>query len=143
MEKTLVRFIGSAVMVCGTWLGLPSSAHAQAVTLFIYADTVPGAAHQTVGPQVIHVVNQGSAEATGVAVTFTPPKGAKVDSACQVDHLPGGIRSYTCLVGALGPGQKADVTFSISMTKSNTADIGVDATCDQGTSGALLSITIF
>src|SRR5438034_560396 len=96
MEKTLVRFFGSAAMVCGTWLGLPSSAHAQSVSLFIYADTVPGAVRQTVGPQVIHVVNQGSAEATNVSVTFTPPKGAKVDSTCQVDHSPGGIRSYTC-----------------------------------------------
>jgi hypothetical protein len=143
MQKTLVRFFGGAVMVCGAWLGLPASAHAQSPSLDIYADTVPGPVRQAVGPQVIHVRNTG-APANGVSVTFTPPKGAKVDTTCQEDHLPGGLRSYTCVVGALGTGQTADVTFSISMTKSGTANVGVDVTYDQGGSaGALVSITIF
>jgi len=143
MQKTLVRFFGGAVMVCGTWLGLPSSAHAQSPSLDIYADTVPGPARQAVGPQVIHVHNSG-APANGVSVTFTPPKGAKVDTTCQEDHLPGGLRSYTCVVGALGTGQTADITFAISMTKGGTANVGVDVTYDQGGSaGALVSITIF
>ena len=144
MKKTLVRFIGGAVMVCGALLGSSTNVHAQPASLFIYADTVSGPARQMVGPQVIHVINQGGADATGVVVTIMPPKGAKVDTAgCQEDHLPGGFRSYTCLVGALPAGQKVDITFSISMNKSGTADIGVDAACDQGDYGALLSITIF
>jgi hypothetical protein len=89
-------------------------------------------------------VRNTGAPANGVSVTFTPPKGAKVDTTCQEDHLPGGLRSYTCVVGALGTGQTADVTFSISMTKSGTANVGVDVTYDQGGSaGALVSITIF
>ena len=143
MKKTLVRFLGGAVMVCGTLLGLSTSAHAQSVSFVISANTVSGPARQTVGPQVIQVTNDGNAEATGVTVTFTLPKGAKAETACQEDHLPGGVRSYTCLVGTLTPGQTADVTFSISTTKSGTADVGVDVTCDQFVSaGALLSITI-
>jgi hypothetical protein len=143
MEKTLVRFFGGAAMVCGAWLGLPTIAHGQSPSLNIYADTVPGPARRAVGPQVIHVHNNG-APATGVSVTFTPPKNAKVDTTCQEDHLPGGYRSYTCLVGSLGSGETADVTFSISMIKSGVADVGVDVTYDQGGSaGALISITIF
>jgi len=143
MKKTLVRFFGGAAINCGTLLGLPNSAHAQSVNFVISANTVSGPARESVGPQVIRVTNDGSAEATGVTVTFTLPKGAKADAACQEDHLSGGVRSYTCLVGTLTTGQTAEVTFSLSMTKSGTADVGVDVTCDQFVSaGALLSITI-
>jgi len=142
MQKSLGQCFGGAVIVCGTLLALASSAHAQSVSLFIYADTVPVQARQMSAPQLIHIVNQGAAEATGLSVTFRAPKGAKVDTTCQEDHLPGGVRSYTCLVGSLGAGQNTDVTFSISMNKSGTADIRVDATCDQESSGALLSIPI-
>ena len=141
MEKTLVRFLGGAAMVCGALVGLPASAHAQSVSFDIVGTTSSGPARQMVGPQVIKVTNSGQEEATGVTVTFSPPKGAKVDSACQVDHLPGGYRSYTCSVGSLTPGQSIEITFSISMTASG--DVGVEVTCDQPVSaGALLSITI-
>jgi hypothetical protein len=139
MKKTLVRFFGGAVMVCGAFLGSPSSAHAQSVQIAIDATTRDGPAREAL-PQVIHVTNQGTAEATGVTVTFTPPKGAKVDTACQFDRLHG-VGSYTCLVGTLPAGQTADVTFLVSMHKSG--DVGVEVTCDQGTFVALLSITIF
>ena len=142
MQKTLVRFFGGAVMVWGALLGLPTGAHAQSPSFDIWAETTPGSVRQIVGPQIIHVHNNGGA-ATGVSVTFTPPKGAKVDTTCQEDHLPGGVRSYTCLIGAVGPGQSTEVTFSISMTKSGTANVSVDVTCDQGgDAGALVSITI-
>ncbi len=132
------------MVVCGALLGLSTDAHAQAVSLVITADTVPGSARQMVGPQVVHVVNRGQSEATGVTVTLTPPKGAKLDApGCQENHLPGGIRSYACLVGTITSGQEIDITFSISTNKSGTADVGVDAACDQGSFGALLSIAIF
>jgi hypothetical protein len=139
MKKTLVRFLGGVGMVGGAWLG-SGSACAQSIN--ITASTIPGPTRQTL-PQVIHVRNQG-ADATGVTVTFTPDKGAKVDSTCQVDHLPGGIRSYTCLIGTLLAGDTIDIPFSISMTKSGNVDISVEATCDQAlTFGALLSVMIF
>ena len=142
MQKTLVRFFGGTVMVWGALVGLPTSAHAQSPSFDIWAETTPGSVRQAVGPQVIHVHNSG-VPATGVSVTFTPPKGAKVDTTCQEDHLPGGIRSYTCLLGSLGTGQTEEITFSISVTKSGTANVGVDVTSDQGgSSGALVSITI-
>ena len=139
MEKALVRFFGGAVMVCGSLLGLSTSAHAQSVQIAIDSTTLAGPAHQDLS-QVIHVTNIGGAEATGVTVTFTAPKGAKVDTACQFDRFHG-LRSYTCSLGTLTAGQTADVTFSISMAKSG--DVGVAVTCDQpGTFLALLSITI-
>lgn len=142
MAKILVRFFGGAVMVCGTLLGLSTSAQAQSVGFVIGATVVNGPARQSL-PQVIHVTNVGGAEATNVTVTFTPPKGARVDTTCQVDHLPGGFRSYTCSVGSLIPGQTADVSFSISMLKSGDFNFGVDVNCDQPVSaGALFSITI-
>jgi hypothetical protein len=139
MKKTLVRFFGGAVMVCGAVLGLPASAHAQSVQIAIDNTTQGGPPRQSL-PQVIHVTNQGTAEATGVTVTFTAPKGAKVDTACQLDRVRG-VRSYSCFVGTLPGGQTVDVTFLISMNKSD--DIGVEVTCDQGTFVGLLSITIF
>ena len=142
MTKILAHCFGVAAIICTSLLGLTGSAHAQSVNFVIYVDTVSGPARQMVGPQVIHVRNDGS-EATGVTVTFAAPKGAKVDTTCQEDHLPGGVRSYTCALGTLVSGQIADIAFSISMNKSGTAEVGVEATCDQGnTSGALLSITI-
>jgi hypothetical protein len=139
MNKTLVRFFGGAVMVCGAALGLPGSAQAQSVQIAIDNTTQGGPPRQSL-PQVIHVTNQGTSEATGVTVTFTAPKGAKVDSACQLDRFHG-VRSYSCFVGTLPGGQTADVTFLISMNKSD--DVGVEVTCDQGTFVGSLSITIF
>ena len=139
MKKTLVRFFGGAVMVWGAMLGLPTSAHAQSVQIAIDGTTHGGQPRQSL-PQVIHVTNQGTAEATGVTVTFTAPKGAKVDSACQLDRFHG-VRSYSCFVGTLAGGQTVDVSFVISMNKSD--DVGVEVTCDQGTFVGSLSITIF
>jgi Domain of unknown function DUF11 len=136
MKKTLVRFFGGAVMVCGTLLGLPTSAHAQ---ISIDANMQSGAARQSL-LQVIHVTNGGSAEATGVTVTFTAPKGTKVDSTCPSDRFHG-VLSYTCFVGTIPGGQTADVTFSISMNKSG--DVDVEVTCDLGTFVDSLQITIF
>ena len=138
MEKTLVRFFGGAVMVCATLVGLSTSAHAQWID--ITTETQPGLTHQPLA-QVIRVTNGGGgAAATAVTVTFWPPKGAKVDSACQLDRFHG-VRSYSCYVGTLPGGQTADVTFSISMNKSE--DVGVEVTSDQGTFVGSLSITIF
>ena len=132
MTKTLVRFFGSTVMLWGVaLLGIPASVHAQgSMTFILSADTNSGSTRDAL-PQVVHITNTG-AEATGVTATFTPPKGARVDGACQVDHLPGGLRTYTCSVGTLATGQTADVSFSISMTKSGDASFSVEVTCDQG-----------
>lgn len=136
MKKTLVRFFGGAVLVCGALVVLQSSANAQ---ISIDATIQDGPARQSL-LEVIHVTNGGTAEATGVTVTFTAPKGAKVDSVCQPDRFHG-VRSYTCLVGTIAGGQSADVTFSISMSKSG--DVDVEVTSDQGTFVDTLSITIF
>ena len=144
MRKALGRFFAGAVMVWGIWLlGLPASARAQgAVTLYTSADTGSGVTRQSL-PQVIHVFNFGTAEATGVTVTFSPPKGVTVDSTCQVDHLPGGLRSYTCLVGTIAAGGSVDVSISVSMNKPGDASFTADATCDQGSSFSVpLPITI-
>ena len=141
MKKTLVRFFGGAVMVWATLLGLSTSAHAQWID--ITTDTQDGPTHQPLA-QVIHVTNgAGGAAATAVTLTFWPPKGAKVDSACQVDHYPGGLRSYTCLVGTLASGQTADVPFSISMTKSGDVNVVVQVSSDLDFASALFSIHIF
>jgi|GEM_PF-3537374 len=133
MKKTLVRFFGTSIILWALCMfGLPAQAHAQGAVAFqLSADTGNGPVRQTL-PQVIHVMNYGSAEATNVTLTFTPPKGAKVDSACQIDHLPGGLRSYTCSVGAIGGGQTVDVPFSLSMTKPAQVEIAVDVTCNEG-----------
>jgi hypothetical protein len=139
MKKTLVRFFGGAVMVCGAWLGLPTSAHAQSGQIAIDDTTQSGPPRQSL-PQVIHITNQGTGEATNVTVTFTPPKGTKVDSVCQFDRFHG-VGSYTCLVGTIAGGQTVDVTFSISMNKSG--DVGVEVNCNEGTFVGSLSITIF
>jgi hypothetical protein len=141
VKKTLVRFFVSAVMVGGMVLGLPTSGHAQSAQFDISAVPVNGAPRESL-PQVIRVTNVGGAEATGITVTLWPPKGAKIDAACQVDHLPGGSRSYTCLLPNLGPGDWADVPFSISMTKSGDIDVVIQVTSDQASRGALLPITI-
>jgi hypothetical protein len=135
MKKTLVRFFGGVAIVCGTLLGLPASAHAQ---IAIDATTQDGPAHQSLY-QVIHITNQGTAEANGVIVTFTAPKGAKVDTACVFDRVHG-VGTYTCLVGTLPGGQTADVPFSISMSKSGEVD--VEVTCDQGAFSGSISIAI-
>jgi len=139
MEKTLVRFFGGAVMAWGTLLGLPTSAHAQSIA--IDAAGQPGSARQPV-TQVVGITNQGGPDATHVTVTFTVPKGAKVDSACQFDRFHG-TGSYTCVVGTgtLAQGQTVYVPFTISMGKSG--EVGVEVTCDQGTFvGSPLLITI-
>jgi hypothetical protein len=134
MEKTLVRFFGGAVMACGTLLGLPTSAHAQ--TLQVDGSGVHGgSAHQPVA-QVIRVTNMDTKNAAdNVTVSFRAPKGAKIDSSCQVDHLPGGFRSYTCEVGPLAPGQYVDITFSLSMTQTGTDAITVEANGDVAGGG--------
>ena len=93
--------------------------------------------------QVIHVTNGGQLAANGVSVTFRPPKGAKVDTACQVDHFAGGYRSYTCFVGTLTPGQTADITFSISMIKSGNDWISVEANGDLVSGGDVFPIRFF
>jgi hypothetical protein len=139
MKKTLVRFFGGAVMVCGAVLGLAASAHAQSVQIAIDDSTQGGPPRQSL-LQVIHVTNQGTAEATNVTVTFTAPKGAKVDSACQLDRFHG-VRSYSCFVGTLTGGQTVNVPFSISLNKSD--DVAVEVTCDQGIFVGSLSITVF
>lgn len=134
--KTLVRFFGCAAMVWGLGLvGLAANAQGQ-VVFFTSADTGSGPARQTY-PQVIHVYNAGLTDATGVTVTFTPPKGAKVDSDCLVDHSPGGLRTYTCLLDTIAPGQTADVSFSISMNKPGDASFYADVTCDQGATAGI------
>jgi hypothetical protein len=139
MEKTLVRFFGGVVMVWGALLGLPDSAHAQSVQIDIEGPAVNGWARQAL-PQVIHLTNVGGADASNVTVTFTAPKGAKVDSTCLFDRVHG-VGSYTCSLGSLTAGGKAEVPFSISMNKSGTVE--VEVTCDQGTFAGWLSITIF
>lgn len=126
-------------MVCGTFLGLPASAHAQTVQIAIDSTPQGGPPRQSL-LQVIHVTNQGTGDATNVTVTFTAPKGAKVDSACQLDRFHG-VRSYSCFVGTITGGGAIDVTFSISMNKSD--NVGVEVDCDQGTFLGSLSITIF
>jgi|SRR5678809_1478189 hypothetical protein len=141
MKKTLVRFFGGAVMVVGTLVGLSTSARAQSIG--ITTDTQDGPTHQPL-TQVIHVTNgAGGAAATAVKVTFWPPKGAKVDSACQVDHFPGGLRSYTCEVGTLTPGQTVDVPFSLSMTKSGDVYVVAEVSSDLDFASALFSIHVF
>jgi hypothetical protein len=139
MRKTLVRFFGGAVMVCGSWLGLPASAHAQSFD--IVADTQDGSVREPLA-QVVHVTNVGQLEATNVTVTFRAPKGAKVDCDCQVEHFPGGLRSYTYTVGSLAPGQKADVTFLFSMTRSGDYGVIVQVIGDVASAATLLQITI-
>jgi len=137
MKKTLVRFFGGAVMVWGVCLGLPASTHAQVVQIDIEGPAVNGPAHQALA-QVIHLTNSSGAEASNVTVTFTAPKGAKVDSTCQFDRVHG-VGSYTCYVGTLPAGGKAEVDFSISLNKSG--DVGVEVTCNEGTFVGSLSIT--
>jgi len=139
MEKTLVRFFGGAVMVWGTLLGLPASADAQSAQIDIEGPAVNGPAHQAL-PQVIHLTNVTGVDAKNVTVTFTVPKGTKVDSTCLFDRVHG-VGSYTCSLGTLPGGGKAEVYFSISMNKSG--DVGVEVTCDEGTFVGSLSITIF
>jgi hypothetical protein len=138
MEKTLVRFFGGAVMVWGALVGLPTSAHAQSIAIDPISQNGP--ARQPLA-QVIRVTNQGGPDATGVTVTFTVPKGAKVDSSCQFDRFHG-VGSYTCTVGTgtLGAGQTVDIPFTISMGKS--AEVSVEVTCDQGTFVGSILITI-
>ena len=141
MEKTLGRFFAGAVVVWGALLGLPAGAHAQ--TFGIQTDATSGPARQALA-QAIHVTNTNQFfAANNVTVTFRPPKGAKVDSDCQVEHLPGGYRSYTCAVGTLVPGQTADVNFSISINQSGNYDVTVEVVGDLVSAGALLPITIF
>jgi hypothetical protein len=140
MGKTLVRFFGGAVMVCGTWLGLPASAHAQSFD--VAADTQDGPVRQPLA-QVVHVTNTGQLEDINVTVTFRAPKGAKVDCDCQVEHLPGGLRSYIYTVGTLAPGQKVDVTFLFSMTKSGDYGVIAQVIGDVASAAALLHITIW
>jgi hypothetical protein len=141
MKKTLARFFGGAVMVCGALLGLATSAHAQSFHLVITADPISGSARQSL-PGTIQVQNTGEFATTNVTVTLRPPKGAKVDAAgCQVDHFPGGLRSYTCALGTLTPGQPAEVTFSISIPASG--EIVVEVSSDQTSAGGLLPVTIF
>ena len=131
MKKTLVRFLVSSAMLWGLFT-LPAPAHAQgAVTLQLSSVTGSGPARQTF-PETIELANVGTAEATNVTLTFTPPKGAKVDSTCQVDHLPGGQRSYICSIGTLAAGDRVDVSFLFSLSKPADAAITVDVTCDQG-----------
>ena len=144
MKKTLGRFFVSSGLLWGVFLlGLPGQAHAQGgAYLLLSSDTGNGPARQTY-PEVIHVNNIGSVEATGVTLTFTAPKGAKVDSSCQVDHSAGGVRTYTCSLGAIPGNSSVDVTFLFSMNKAADAVIPVDVTCDQGsTDHADLSISI-
>jgi len=138
MEKTLVKFFGGAVMVWGTLLGLPTSAHAQSIG--IDPVTQPGPPRQPV-TQVVGITNQGGPDATHVTVTFTVPKGSKVDSTCQFDRFHG-VGSYTCPVGTgtLAAGQTVYVPFTISMGKSG--EVTVEVTCDQGTFVGSLLITI-
>ena len=140
MEKTLVRFFGGAVMVCGTLLGLPTSALAQ--SFVITADIQDAPVRQPM-TEVIHVSNGGQLAANGVSVTLRPPKGAKVDIPCPVDHFAGGFRSYTCFVGTLSPGQTADITFSISMTKSGNDFISVEANGDLVSGGEVFPIRFY
>ena len=140
MGKKLVRFFGGAVMVWGTWLGLTASAHAQSFD--IMANTQNGPVRDPAA-QVVHVTNVGQFEATNVTVTFRAPKGAKVDCDCQVEHFPGGLRSYTYSVGSLAPGEKADITFWFSMTKSGDYGVIVQVIGDLASAAALLQITIF
>jgi len=137
MKKTLVRFFGGAVMVWGALLGLPTSVHAQSITIDPLTQNGPARQPLT---QVIRVTNQGGPDATGVTVTFTVPKGAKVDSACQFDRLHG-VGSYNCVLGTLAAGQEVNIPFTISMNKSG--EVGVEVTCDQGTVVGSLLITIF
>ena len=140
LKKTLVQFFGGAVMVCGALLALPTSAHAQSFRLVVTADPLSGSARQSL-PGSIQVKNDGEFATTNVTVTLRPPKGAKVDAAgCQVDHFPGGLRSYTCVLGTLTAGQPAEVTFSISMPDSG--EIVVEVSSDQASAGAMLPITI-
>jgi len=125
-------------------LGLPADAWAQdSVVLYASADTGSGPAHQTY-PEVIHVFNSSTTTvATGVTVTFTPPKGVKIDGSCVVDHMAGGIRSYTCSLGDIAPQGTADVQFILSMTKPGDASFTADVTCNDGAATSVhLWITI-
>ena len=140
MKKTLVRFFGGGVMVCGSLLGLAASAHAQ--TFDIVPVTQNGPAHQSLA-QTIHITNLSQNTASNVMVTFRAPKGTKVDSDCQVDHLPGGLRSYSCALGSISPGQEADINFSFSTNQSGTFDITVQVNGDQVSGGGWFTITIF
>jgi hypothetical protein len=76
-----------------------------------------------------------------VTVTFTVPKGSKVDSACQFDRFHG-VSSYTCVVGTgtLTAGQTVDVPFTISMGKSG--EVAVEVNCTQGSFVSSLLVTI-
>jgi len=115
-------------------LGLPANARAQgSVVLEASADTGSGPARSTY-PQVIHVYNSGSGIATGVTVTFTPPKGVKIAGTCMVDRMAGGIRSYTCSLGDIAPLQTVDVSFILSTTKPGDDSFTADVTCIEGSS---------
>jgi hypothetical protein len=140
MKKTLVRFLGGAVMVCGGLLGLPTSAHAQSLppALDITVTPLTGPAHQATA-QMITITHTGGGPATNMTVTFTVPKGAKVDSACQLDRFHG-VSSYSCFVGDLTTGA-IFVPLTLSMSKSG--EISVEVTCDQGSFTISLPVMIF
>lgn len=140
MKKTLVQFFGVGIMVCGSLLVSAVSAHAQ--TFQITPDVQNGSTHQPLN-QTIHIANVSPYPATNVMVTFRAPKGAKVDSDCLVDHLPGGLRSYTCSLGTIQPGQEAQIDFSISMNQSGTFDVTVQVNGDHVSGGDWFPITIF
>jgi hypothetical protein len=131
MKKTLVRFFGVATLVCGSsLLALPAYADSS-----LTVDPIP-ALTGTVRSSLtltIHV----SGEATGVTVSFSLPKGMKVDGNCLVSHEAGGIRSYTCLAGDITPEQPADVTLSLSSNKPVEATEWLDVTCDSGFTAAV------
>ena len=128
-------------MVCGALLGSSTSAHAQEIA--IDAQIHDGPTHQLLN-QLIRVSNgAGGADATGVKVTFWPPKGAKVDTACQVDHFSGGLRSYTCFLGTLTPGQTVDIIFSISMIKGGDDYVVVEVGSDLDYASAALPIKFY
>ena len=126
-------------MVCGIGLfGITVSAQGQeSLTLSSRISYGPPGSY----PEVIHIYN--GTDVTGVKVTFTPPKGVKVLNDCLVDHLPGGLRSYTCSVGSIPALQGADFVIVISMNKPGDASFYVNVACDQCvTSGIGLNIIL-
>jgi len=138
MKKTLAHYFGMAALVCGgSLVTLPAYAQSGGPVSFELSTlTSSGGPARANMPQVVHVINVGGVEATGVVATFTLPKGVRADG-CLVTHEAGGIRSYSCLAGNIASGQGVDITFSLSANKPAVADFFVEVTCDQSVSSEI------
>jgi hypothetical protein len=143
MKNTLARFSTHTLLLCGlAALGFQLPAQAQSLTTTSIPSTVVGSARNGAA-FTIQVTNNGPAEAFGVVLKFTTPKGSKIAFPKNCFVVSSSTGAIQCMMGYIAPSAYQQINFKITTTRAGAYNTSFSAICTAAAcSGGQLTVPI-